>query len=84
MEKIRNLGGLVAIIVYQGTLDHIGAWRELGATRHTTHLREHLRHGSAGLRLRCPVSKVQGVPVAFGKNLNGLAGLPGSRHGPEQ
>jgi hypothetical protein len=81
IEQIRQLGGMVAIIVHQGTLEQIATWQSPGQT-----VVQHTCGNSSNTVVQAylyAVSKMQGSRVAFGTDFNGLAGLPGPRHGNE-
>jgi microsomal dipeptidase-like Zn-dependent dipeptidase len=81
VERIRKLGGMVALISGQGDLDEIKTWRGDGRT-----VVEHICGNTSQTWVQAylyAVEKMQGGPVAFGTDFNGLADLPGPRFGPE-
>jgi len=80
VERIRALGGIVAVIPHQGNLEQINTfdggaggtkvWHSCGNSSETL-VQAYLY----------AVSKMKGGPVGFGTDLNGFAGLPGPRFG---
>ena len=81
VERIRKLGGMVAIIAHQGTLEEIDTWQGPGQPSIP-----HTCGNSSNTVVQAylyAASKMQGGPVAFGTDFNGLAGLPGPRFGSE-
>ncbi|MBA2715418.1 MAG: membrane dipeptidase [Rubrobacteraceae bacterium] len=83
VERIRKLGGMVAINVHQGDLEQIAAWQGPNGQAVVPHTCGNTSNTVVQAYLYA-VSKMQGAPVALGTDLNGFAGLPGPRHGPEQ
>jgi microsomal dipeptidase-like Zn-dependent dipeptidase len=81
VERIRKLGGMVAIIAHQGTQEEIITWQGPGQP-----VIPHTCGNTSNTVVQAylyAVSKMQGSPVAFGTDLNGFAGLPGPRYGRE-
>jgi microsomal dipeptidase-like Zn-dependent dipeptidase len=81
VERIRKGGGMVGVIPNQGKLDEIRTWAGPGQT-----VVKHECGNSSETVAQAylyAVSKMQGGPVAFGTDMNGFAGLPGPRHGPD-
>ena len=82
VERIRALGGMVAIIPYQGKLNQINTYDSgAGGT-----LVEHTCGNSSETVVQAylyAASKMKGGPVGFGTDMNGGIGLPGPRFGPE-
>jgi len=81
VERIRFLGGMVAVIPHQGNLDQINTfnWGERTVVNHScgnsseTVVQAYLY----------AVMWMKGGPVGLGTDLNGFAGLPGPRFGNE-
>ncbi len=80
VERIRRLGGMVAIIPHQGKLEEIGTFR--GGPVTVEHLCGNSSETVAQAYLYA-MTHMQGGPVGIGSDFNGLAGLPGPRFGPE-
>ena len=81
IERIRRLGGMVAVIVHQGKLDEIDTWQGPGQP-----VIPHTRGNTSNTLVQAylyAVSKMQGGPVGFGTDFNGFAGLPGPRYDSE-
>jgi microsomal dipeptidase-like Zn-dependent dipeptidase len=81
VERIRRLGGMVAVIVRQGTKDQIKTWRGPGQT-----VVDHSCSNSSETWVQAylhAVAKMQGQPVAFGTDFNGLIPPTGPRFGPD-
>lgn len=81
VERIRKLGGMVAIIAHQGTQEEIITWQGSGQP-----VIPHTCGNTSNTVVQAylyAVSKMQGGPVAFGTDFNGFAGLPGPRYGRE-
>ena len=81
VERIRGVGGMVAVIARQGTLEEIDTWRGPGQTTV-----EHCCGGTANTLVQAylyAVAKMPCVPVGIGSDFNGFAGLPGPRWGSE-
>jgi microsomal dipeptidase-like Zn-dependent dipeptidase len=81
VERIRKLGGMVAIIVHQGELNEIATWADPGQP-----VIPHICGNTSNTVVQAylyAASKMQGSPVGFGTDLNGFAGLPGPRFGGE-
>jgi microsomal dipeptidase-like Zn-dependent dipeptidase len=82
IERIRKLGGMVSVIVHQGSVDEISTWRGPGQT-----VVEHKCGNTSETVAQAylyAVAKMKGQPVGFGTDFNGFAGLPGPRFGPER
>lgn len=79
VERIRNLGGMVAPIVRQGRIDEIGAADAGIALPHTCGATSN----SFAQAYLHAVNRMAGAPVGLGTDFNGFAGLPGPRFGPE-
>ena len=82
LQRIRNLGGIVATIFHQGGRNDVKTFTE--------------SNGSAPVQFDCgyssqafaqmylyAVRQMHGRAVAFGSDFNGLAGMPAPRFGPE-
>ena len=81
VERIRKLGGMVNIIPHQGDLHQIKTWAGPGQT-----VIPHICGNTSNTFVQAylyAVSKMQGAPIGFGTDFNGLAGLPGPRFGSE-
>jgi microsomal dipeptidase-like Zn-dependent dipeptidase len=81
VERIRKLGGMLAVIVHQGTLDEINTWIGPGQT-----IVPHTCGNTSNTVVQAylyAASKMQGGPVGFGTDFNGFAGLPGPRFGKD-
>jgi microsomal dipeptidase-like Zn-dependent dipeptidase len=81
VERIRKLGGMVAIIAHQGTQEEIITWQGPGQP-----VIPHTCGNTSNTVVQAylyAVSKMRGSPVAFGTDFNGFAGLPGPRYGRE-
>ncbi len=81
VERIRLLGGMVAVILNQGKVDEINTWRGAGQT-----VVEHLCGNSSETWVQAylyAVEKMQGAPVGFGTDFNGIISPTGPRFGPE-
>jgi microsomal dipeptidase-like Zn-dependent dipeptidase len=74
LERIRALGGMVAVIPKQGGLDEITTWVGPGQTR-IPHTSGNTSESVAQAYLY-GVSKMQGGPIGFGTDFNGFAGRP--------
>ncbi|MGK3958415.1 membrane dipeptidase [Arthrobacter sp. R4] len=80
IERLRKLGGMLSVIIHQGDDDEIETWRGGADTI------EHTSEGTSNTLLqayRYAVSKMPGMPVAFGTDFNGLAGSIKPRWGRE-
>ena len=81
VERIRRLGGMVGVIVRQGTKDQIKTWRGPGQT-----VVDHTCSNTSETWVQAylhAVAKMQGRPVAFGTDFNGLIPPTGPRFGPD-
>lgn len=81
IDRIRRVGGMLAVIIRQGTLEEIDTWHGPGHT-----VVEHMCGGTSNSLAQgylYAIAKTTGDPVGFGTDLNGFAGLPGPRLGPE-
>jgi microsomal dipeptidase-like Zn-dependent dipeptidase len=81
IERIRALGGMVAVIVRQGTLAEISTCKEPGQA-----IVPHISGNTSNTLVQAylyAIAKMKGGPVGFGTDFNGFAGLPGPRFGPE-
>jgi microsomal dipeptidase-like Zn-dependent dipeptidase len=81
LERIRRLGGMVAVIPHQGNLDEIDTWHGPGQP-----VVPHQCGNSSNTLVQAylyAAAKMQGGPVGFGTDMNGFAGLPGPSVGPE-
>jgi microsomal dipeptidase-like Zn-dependent dipeptidase len=81
VERIRRLGGMIAVIVHQGNLDQIVTWHGPGQR-----VIEHTSGNTSNTLVQAYLyasAKMQGGPVGFGTDFNGFAGLPGPRFGPD-
>jgi microsomal dipeptidase-like Zn-dependent dipeptidase len=81
VERIRKLGGMVAVILHQGDLRQVKAWQGPGQPS-IPHTCGNSSNTFAQAYLYA-ASKMQGGPVGFGTDFNGFAGLPGPRFGGE-
>jgi microsomal dipeptidase-like Zn-dependent dipeptidase len=81
VERIRRTGGMVACILNQGNLNEVSTWRGAGQT--------HVEHSSGGTSetwvqaYLYAIEKMQGRPVGFGSDFNGMINPTGPRFGPE-
>lgn len=76
VERIRGVGGMLAPIVRPGTLTDVTTYGQV----------EHCCGGTSNTLAQSylyAVSAMPGRPVALGTDINGFAGLPGPRFGPE-
>ncbi len=81
VQAIRDLGGIVAMIPKQGDVTQIGQGQ--GADQPTVlHTCGNTSQTWAQAYLYA-VRQMDGAPVAFGTDFNGMAGLPGPRHGAD-
>jgi microsomal dipeptidase-like Zn-dependent dipeptidase len=81
VERIRKLGGMVAVILHQGDLNEIKTWQRTGQP-----IIPHVCGNSSNTLVQAylyAASKMKGGPVGFGTDFNGFAGLPGPRFGGE-
>jgi microsomal dipeptidase-like Zn-dependent dipeptidase len=79
VERIRNLGGMVNVIVRQGSLAEIG-------TAEAAIPLPHVCGNSANTFAQAylyAINRMGTKPTGFGTDFNGFAGLPGPRFGPE-
>ena len=79
IERIRNLGGMVNVIVRQGSLAEIG-------TAEAAISLPHVCGNSANTFAQAylyAINKTGNEPTGFGTDFNGYAGLPGPRFGPD-
>jgi len=82
IDRIRRVGGMLGVILHQGDLDEIVTWNG-DATRTVV---DHVSGNTSNTFLQAyqyAASKMAGGPVAFGTDLNGFAGLPRPRFGPD-
>jgi microsomal dipeptidase-like Zn-dependent dipeptidase len=82
LERIRKLGGMVAVILHQGNLSEIKTWEGPGQP-----VIPHTCGNTSNTFVQAylyAVSKMQGGSVGFGTDFNGMAGLPGPRRGPDR
>jgi microsomal dipeptidase-like Zn-dependent dipeptidase len=79
IERIRNLGGMVNVIVRQGSLTEIG---NAEAAISLPHVCGNSANTFAQAYLYA-INKMGNEPTGFGTDFNGFAGLPGPRFGPE-
>jgi microsomal dipeptidase-like Zn-dependent dipeptidase len=80
-QRIRRLGGMIAIIPGQGKLDQVQTWHGPGQP-----VIPHTCGNTSNTAIQAylyAVSKMQGRPVGFGTDFNGFAALPGPRLGKE-
>lgn len=81
LERIRNLRGMVNIIVHQGGRDEIETFTSPGQTQI-----EHTCGNSSNTLIQAykyAIAKIPGRGVGFGTDLNGFAGLLGPRFGKD-
>ena len=82
VERIRNLGGMVACILNQGNWEDINTWRGSGQT-----VVEHMSGGTSETWAQAylyAIEKMQGGPVGFGTDFNGMINPTGPRFGPDK
>lgn len=79
LKRIRDLGGMVGILVDQGGLDDIQAWRRGG--REVVPLVAGRTSNTVVQSYLCAVDQMGGSPIALGTDLNGFCCLPGPRFG---
>jgi microsomal dipeptidase-like Zn-dependent dipeptidase len=81
VERIRALGGMVAPIIAQGSIDTIKTWHRPDGTSVP-----HRCGGSTNSFVQAylyAVEKMRGGAVGLGTDFNGFAGVPGPRTGPD-
>ena len=81
VDRIRALGGMVAPIIAQGTLQQVATWTRPDGTSIP-----HVCGGSTNSYVQAylyAVERMQGVNVAIGTDFNGFAGVPGPSSGPD-
>jgi microsomal dipeptidase-like Zn-dependent dipeptidase len=81
VERIRRLGGMVALILNQGNKDEIDTWR--GARQTVV---EHTSGNTSETWAQAYLyacEKMQGGPVGFGTDFNGVICPTGPRFGPD-
>jgi microsomal dipeptidase-like Zn-dependent dipeptidase len=81
LARIRDLGGMVNIIIHQGKGDDINTFAAAGQTRI-----EHTCGNSSNTLVQAyqyAVAAMPGMPVGFGTDMNGFAGMLGPRFGEE-
>jgi microsomal dipeptidase-like Zn-dependent dipeptidase len=81
IARLRGLRGMVAVIPSQGNLDDISTWDASGGT-----VVPHMCGGTSNTFAQAylyAISKMSGLPVGIGTDLNGFAGQPGPRFGAE-
>ncbi|HET9451879.1 MAG TPA: membrane dipeptidase, partial [Aggregicoccus sp.] len=81
VAAIREVGGMVALIPHQGTKGQIVSGSGEGQPV-VAHECGNTSQTWAQAYLYA-IRKMEGGPVGFGSDFNGMAGLPGPRHGPE-
>src|SRR3989442_1574071 len=77
VDRVRNLGGLVAVILHQGKVEEI----EPFGTRVSNDCGSSSKTWSQAYLYA--VDRMRGGAVAFGSDFNGLAGEPAPRFGPD-
>ena len=85
VERLRKLGGMVAVIPHQGDGSEIRTYRERDG-RWGRAVIEHTCGNSSETVAQAylyAIDRMKGGPVGFGSDLNGLAGVPGPRFGLE-
>ena len=79
IPKILNVGGMFAVIPHQGDRDKIVQFPTTSSVPNTCgNSSQAVAHA-----YRYAISRTGGGPVAFGTDLNGFAGWPSPRFGPE-
>lgn len=81
LQRIRNVGGMVSLIVEQGSRDEVPTWRGTGQPV-VDHQCGNTSQSWAQAYLYL-TQQQSGMPVGLGTDFNGLAGLPGPRFGGE-
>jgi microsomal dipeptidase-like Zn-dependent dipeptidase len=81
VDRIRKLGGIIAPIINQGKLDDIDSWQEPGKTS-VPHTCGNTTETWVQAYLYL-VSKMNGAPIAFGTDFNGMINPVGPRFGDE-
>ncbi|MET0402367.1 MAG: membrane dipeptidase [Cystobacter sp.] len=81
LQRIRAVGGMVSLIAEQGSRDEVPTWRGAGQPV-VEHQCGNTSQSWAQAYLYL-TQQVSGMPVGFGTDFNGLAGLPGPRFGGE-
>jgi microsomal dipeptidase-like Zn-dependent dipeptidase len=80
LDRIRDLGGMVGVILHQGDLNDIRTWPGPGTS--VPHVSGNTSNTVVQAYLGA-VAGMRGGPVAFGTDFNGFAGLPGPRFGAD-
>ncbi|WP_426755685.1 membrane dipeptidase [Myxococcus sp. Y35] len=81
LQRIRDVGGMVGVILHQGGLDTVDTWRGEGQP-----VVEHRCGGTSQTWAQAylyAVKQMGGRNVALGTDYNGLAGLPAPRFGAD-
>lgn len=81
LQRIRNVGGMVSLILDQGSREEVPTWRGAGQP-----VVEHQCGGTSQSWAQAYLyltKELGGRPVGLGSDFNGLAGLPGPRFGAE-
>ncbi|MCY1075836.1 membrane dipeptidase [Archangium lansingense] len=81
LQRIRNVGGMVSLILDQGNRDEIPTWRGAGQPV-VDHQCGSTSQSWAQAYLYL-TKQLSGMPVGFGTDFNGFAGLPSPRFGAE-
>ena len=81
LQRIRDVGGMVSLIVEQGSRDEVPTWRGTGQPV-VEHQCGNTSQSWAQAYLYL-TQQLSGMPVGFGTDFNGLAGLPSPRFGGE-
>lgn len=81
VEQIRQMGGMVALILNQGKQDEIDTWRG----QHQTVVEHHLGNTSEtwAQAYLYACEQMRGGPVGFGTDFNGMICPTGPRFGPD-
>lgn len=81
VERIRRVGGMVALILNQGNKKEIGTWVGLGQTTVPHTIGKTAETWAQAYLYAC--EKMQGGPVSFGTDFNGFISPTGPRFGSE-
>ena len=82
LERIRALGGMVAVILHQGKRSEIREFRRPGGTTPVPFFCGNSSEAWAQVYLAA-AQRMHGGAVAIGSDFNGLAGMPAPRFGPD-
>jgi microsomal dipeptidase-like Zn-dependent dipeptidase len=82
LERIREIGGLVAVILHQGDRSEMRAYQQADGSVRVPYTCDNSSEAWAQAYLYA-VEQMQGGAVAIGSDFNGLAGLPAPRFGSE-